>query len=115
MRMKLAEASRQPFPEVGMGATIMMYTDRHAATGAVLDLSGMGDIKCIGIRRDKAIRIDGNGMSTEQRYRYEPNPSAPLEFYTLRRNGCWVKKGEKSHNGTAIVLGVREEYHDYSF
>jgi hypothetical protein len=29
---RIAETAKPPVPEVGMGATILMYSDRHAAT-----------------------------------------------------------------------------------
>jgi hypothetical protein len=113
---RLMETSKQPHPEVGMGATIIMYTDRRAATVAVLDLAGgRGEIKSIFVREDKAIRTDGNKMSESQSYRYEPDPTAPLQQFTLRRNGCWVRKGESSKEGTTLMLGNRDAYHDYSF
>ena len=51
-----------PTPTIGMGATILGYTDRHAAT--IVDVSKTG--KVVWIRQDKATRIDSNGMSEAQ-------------------------------------------------
>ncbi len=97
-------------PEVGMGATELMWTDRHACT-----IIRVINDKTIEVQHDRAIRTDANGMSDAQTYRYEPNLNAEKTIVTLRRNGRWVKKGDKMHNGTSFAIGTRNEYHDYSF
>ena len=102
--------SRYPKPEVGMGATELLWTDRHACT-----ITSIINDKTIEVQRDKAIRTDSNGMSESQEYRYEPNPDAKKTIVTLRKNGRWVKKGDKMHNGTSFAIGARNEHYDYSF
>ncbi len=82
-------------PEVGMGATILMHTDSYAAT-----IVAVNSPKSINIQRDKATRIDNNGMRT----------------FTKRKNGRWVEKGSGTMwNGTKLGIGKRKEYYDYSF
>jgi phage gp45-like len=98
-------------PEVGMGATILLYTDRHAATVVKVSASG----KEVTVQRDKATRRDGNGMSDAQSYDFTPDPTAAEEVYTLRKNGAWVRKGQSLSSGTKLRLGSRSEYYDYSF
>lgn len=98
-------------PTVGMGATILGYSDRHAAT--VVSVSKDG--KSVDIQRDTATRTDKNGMSECQDYEYSPNPDAPIESYTLRKNGTWVREGESMKGGTKVALGYRDKYYDYSF
>ena len=39
---------------------------------------------------------------------------APLEIYSLRKNGRWIKRGE-SLRGRALTLGHRRYYRDPSF
>lgn len=56
-------------PEAGMGATILMWTDRHACTIVAVS----EDRKTLWVREDKAIRTDDHGMSDAQSYRYEPD------------------------------------------
>lgn len=102
--------SAQPVPEVGMGATILYYTDRKAATVVVVYSP-----KLIQVRTDKAIRTDKNGMSDSQSYDYQPDPDGVHHWFSLRKNGKWVMKGESMTNGTPLALGFRREYHDYSF
>lgn len=101
--------SKQPKPEVGMGATICMYTDRHAAT--IIEVVNEKTIK---VQRDISTRIDNNGMSDQQKYEYSQNPNGTIEIFTLRKNGCWCRRGG-TMNGVSLVVGVRKAYHDYSF
>lgn len=91
-------------PEVGMGATQLCYTDRHAYT--VIEVSKSG--KTCKVQADKAIRTDNNGMSEMQSYTFERNPEGAI--VTLRK----TKKGW-THKGQRFALGYRSEYHDYSF
>jgi hypothetical protein len=108
---RIAENSKQKTPEVGMGATITMYTDRHACT--ILSVSKSG--KEIEVTEDKATRTDNNGMSESQEYAYETMPNGFRETFTLRKNGSWVKKGDSLNGGQRIVIDWRNTYHDYSF
>ena len=102
---------RDSEPVVGMGATILMWSDRHAAT--VVEVSA--DKKRVVIQRDNAKRTDKNGMSESQTYEFTPDPEARRETYTLRKNGAWVIKGGGLKNGGRIKLGARSEYRDFSF
>lgn len=108
---RLMEKSAQPEPMLGMGATILMYSDRHACT--VVEINKNGNI--IGVQRDKAERTDNHGMSDSQSYQYSPNTDARVEYFRKRKNGTWVQQGEPMKGGTQIALGYRDSYHDYSF
>lgn len=109
-------------PTVGMGATILMFTDRHA--GTIVQASDWIVI----VRKDKAIRTDQNGMSDSQSYRYEPNPEGqewtfkrslegwrearlnPASKATAPQRRYRLQKG-----GAQLLVGERAAYHDYSF
>ena len=91
-------------PEVGMGCTIQMHSDRHAATIVGVSPSG----KTVWVQRDNATRVDTNGISEIQEYTYSPNPNAAIQCFRLR-NGSW-----KSH-GLYLLIGIRREYFDYCF
>lgn len=107
--------SKQPAPRIGMGATILMWTDRHAGTIVGMTRHHKGaPPHSLSIQQDKAMRTDSNGMSESQDYAYAPDPSAAVEVFTLRANGAYVKRGE-SMRGTRLVVGERDEYHDFSF
>lgn len=105
----LISGSRMDVPQVGMGATILYWTDRHACTITEVSKSG----KFVRVVEDKAIRTDSNGMSDCQSYRYEPGEGSPRTF-TLRKNGAWVEQGS-SMRGTRLAIGARRHYYDYSF
>jgi hypothetical protein len=96
-------------PEVGMGATQLCGSDRHAYT--VIEVLSPKKIR---VQADKATRTDKNGMSEQQKYTFAPNPEGSVVTLTLRKNGCWIAQGE-SIKGIRYALGYRSEYHDYSF
>lgn len=108
-------ASKSPVPEVGMGATKLMYTDRHAGTIVAVTIRN-GDVIAFDWQEDISVRVDGNGMSDSQSYEYKLNPYVAVEHVTFRRrNGRWVKQGESLRNGTAFAVGYRDTFHDFSF
>lgn len=102
---RMMEGIETEEPYVGMGATELMWSDRHAYT--VVKIKS----KCrIIVKRDKAIRIDNNGMSDCQTYRYEEDPNG-YELELIK-----TKKGWKRLGGcTPFMLGRRDEHYDYSF
>lgn len=107
----LMNNSKNPAPVVGMGATMLGWTDRHAAT--IVEVSKSG--RRVVIQRDKAIRTDSYGMSDCQSYSFERDENAPRRAYTLRKNGAWVAEGTSMRSGSRISIGHRSEYYDYSF
>lgn len=113
------DCTLQPVPVVGMGATLLGWTDRHAATVVGIEtlVQEGGKVKKgeILIRRDRAVRIDKNGMSESQTYEYSEDTAAPTVAYTFRKNGSWVRKGDTLKGGQRVALGHRDEYHDFSF
>ena len=98
-----------PAPVVGIGATILLWTDRHAAT--IVEVKSGG--KLVGVRKDKVTRTDSNGMSESQTYRFEPNIAAPVEWFSRRKNGRYEQRG--STFGFGLRIGDRQEYRDFSF
>lgn len=106
MMTNTAEKNAEPKPEVGMGATIVMWTDRHAAT--VIEVSKSG--KTIRIREDHAERTDKNGRSDAQSWSFTPNENGRTYTVRLTKRGWKVSGG-----GPSVVLGVRSEYYDFSF
>ena len=97
-------------PEVGMGATLLGWSDRYPAT--IVEVAPNG--KKVGIQEDDFKRTDNNGMSEMQEYEFTPNTSRTIVYYTLRKNGRWVRKGE-SMNGASLQIGQRRAYYDFSF
>ena len=104
-------------PEVGMGATVLMWSDRSPATIVRVDRfkSGpsKGEVSAVWITGDTATRIDKNGMSDAQKYSYETNWDGFKAKYTKRKDGRFRRVGEES--GATLRIGSREKYYDYSF
>lgn len=110
----------QPEPEVGMGATILCWTDRTPAT--IIEVIRTWKILHIVIQEDRAIRTDKNGMSESQTYDFTPNlearkqryrRSAPGKWQAVALNentGRWVATG-----GNGLRIGERDKYHDFTF
>ena len=107
-------------PEVGMGATLLKWSDRSPAT--ISSVFEKGKYLYIGIQTDNYKRIDNNGMSENQKYEYTPNPKQPETFFRydgdswqeVRKNhitGRWIKV----EYGDGILIGKREKYYDMSF
>lgn len=94
-------------PKVGDGATILGWSDRHACT--IIGVHPKG--KRIEIQVDNAERIDDHGMSDSQSYAYTPNPNGGTYTVTLRKDGRW----KIAKDGRTVMIGVRDEYYDYSF
>lgn len=94
-------------PEVGMGATIAIGSDRHAAT--IIQVLQHG--KKIVVQEDIATRTDKNGMSECQTYTYEPNLNGSVSIATKRKDGRYRIVGGK----TPITVGYRNKYYDFSF
>lgn len=108
---RITETVKPATPVVGMGATVIFFSDRKAATITKVERDG----KLITVQEDKAIRTDKNGQSDSQDYRYEPNPKGQLAQATLRKNGAYVMVGGAMKNGTIVRVGERDEYYDYGF
>lgn len=103
--------AKQPEPEVGMGATRLLWTDRVPCT--VVEVLKGG--KLVVVQEDHAERTDSRGLSESQEYRYSPNPAGRLHRYSKRKNGAYVREGDTLKGGERILLGVREKYYDPSF
>jgi len=110
----------QPEPAVGMGATILCWTDRHAATiTKVWRSSKKGPLYLI-VKEDKATRTDTNGMSESQQYSYEPDPRGQEHYYRQRKDGSWQSMRFNGARyvvaeGNGLRIGERDHYHDFSF
>jgi len=106
-----------PWPAIGQGATICHWSDRTACTIIAVSKSG----KTITLQADHAELDDWapemipGGFAAHctnnhsQRYRYSPNPDAPIRKARLRNNGCY-----RTSNGEKVIEG-RHQFHDYNF
>jgi hypothetical protein len=110
----------QPTPEVGMGATLLSYTDRHA--GTITKVETIRGKMYITVQEDHSKRIDKNGMSECQDYEYSPNANGRTETFRTATNGMWERVYKSPETGRwkkstcgGVRIGSRETYHDFSF
>lgn len=97
--------------QVGDGATICFVTDRYPAT--VVDVSE--SMKTVSIQQDISRPTKDSDYFGDQSHIIERDEDAPVEVFTLRKNGCYVKKGSNTRYGTRLVVGSRRRYTDPHF
>jgi hypothetical protein len=95
-------------PQIGMGATQILWTDRHAYT--IVEISPSG--KKIIVQRDKAHNTGGHGSND---WTYERDENGIKCAVTLRKNGKWIAKGESLKHGSRFILNWRNENYDWEF
>ncbi|SDG59432.1 hypothetical protein SAMN05216338_1001845 [Bradyrhizobium sp. Rc2d] len=109
-------------PKAGDGATILCWTDRHAAT--VIKVWQDKRYEYVTVQHDHAKRVDRNYQSEVQSYEYTPDPNGRTETYrrkltdaSHRWEGCYLndETGRWNKSSGRVKLGVRDEYYDYSF
>lgn len=105
--MKKKSNISNPRPEIGMGVTWSVGSDRYP--GTIIDISASG--KRITFQEDIATRTDTNGMSELQTYTFQANPLGEIHTASLRKDGRWRITGSKM----TISLGIRGKYYDFSF
>ena len=130
----------QPTPFLGMGATLLRFTDRDPATIVEIVIKlrkveivvtpemkagvdyNIDDVVRIGVTLDSYKRTDGNGMSEMQEYEYTSNPDGYISYYRKNKDGMWkgtVLNKETGrwvkHKTSSIKIGVREKYEDPCF
>lgn len=117
----------QPNPEVGMGATILRWSDRDAATimwVGVVTIRGQ-TVPAVGIQQDIAKRLIGCVSDGTARYGHEADNTAPVIGFAFV-DGAWRQaerimragKPTKSHKvvkGLYLRIGERNTYVDPSF
>ena len=106
----------QPEPVPGMGATVLAWTDRYAATIRIVTPT------MITVQIDKATRIDRNGFSECQQWTYEDDPAGTVLRFRKNKSGGWdeVELNHRTNrynktNGHGLRIGERSEYRDMSF
>lgn len=102
-------------PKVGMGATLLSWTDRNGAT--ITAWNG----KVMTVQKDFARRTDKNGYGGEQEYEHSPNPDGAIRHFKLTPKGwveIWYNHETNRWNTVGkggVVVGFRETYYDPHF
>ena len=102
--------------KIGDGATILMYSDRRAATIVHIYPSG----KTITIQEDNAellnrdeLKENPGGFSANiqggQKYKYSPDPEGQIRIAKKHKDGKWYSQGLE------IKIGERQHFYDFNF
>ena len=108
----------QPTPEVGMGCTILAWTDRHAGTIVKIDSSTKYPV--LFIQEDHYKMTNEGGIWGNQEYEFTADPKGLIWNFRCR-NEKWelVTKSEKGRwilcCGEGLRIGTRDRYYDPSF
>ena len=111
----------QPEPTEGMGATILCWTDRHAATITEIYSVGAGQL-VVTAQEDTATRTSGSTQDGSAEYAYAQNPNGRKHSFRRSKSGAWqavtynaaTGRWNKSE-GPGLRIGDRNEYRDPSF
>jgi hypothetical protein len=132
------QTKNEPEPVVGMGVTMLGWTDRYA--GTIHRIFQEKGTTVIEVTDDDTKLVSGSALSEEQEYEYTPCPDAKTRMYFMKdkRTGKWQemqyrvmstdydeegdernvvlsKRLSKCSPGKGLKIGVREEYRDPSF
>ena len=112
-----------PAPVVGMAATTLSWTDRHAATVTeVTELTSKVWAYQISVVEDTVMVVRGSTHDGSAEFATVPNADGYADLYRSdRKTGAWVRgyinkdtgRFQKSSGG--LILGKRDHYVDPSF
>ena len=111
-----------PDPKVGMPATVLMWSDRHAATVTkVTELSGQWKWE-IEVTEDTVTAVRGSIHDGSAVFETAPNPDGYVGLYRMRRvTREWVHgyinqdTGKFNKSSGGLIVGKSEHYVDPSF
>lgn len=106
----------EPEPTVGMGVTMLSWTDRNAGTIVEVNMKK----RYIAVTEDSTRRIDNNGMSESQEYEYTTVMDGHRDYYRKDKKGQWRRCYYNENNRLVfttggLIIGRRESYYDFSF
>lgn len=106
----------------GMSATILGWSDRHAATVQGVERTSSGKV-IVTITRDKKTLVKAAACIGEQpEYAFESDPEGSPYHFRQEADGKWeeIQKNKETGRwiktkGYGLILGKREEYRDPTF
>ena len=109
----------QPEPTIGMGATVLQWTDRSAAT--IRNVFTMGTKTAVQITYDRAKVVKGGEHDGSAEYEFE-TVDGPLQTFAFDGT-TWVQyfmnadtgRWKKVARGKGLRIGERDHYRDPSF
>lgn len=103
---RICEAIKALVPNEGTPCTMILYTDRCAAT-----VTRIISPRKIAIRLNETKCID----FYDSEYEILPEVYGDEETFTKRRNGLWVKEGQTTKDGVLLALHFQTHYIDPNF
>ena len=108
---RISEGCAQPTPEVGMGVTEMLWSDRSPYI-----IVEVKDERHITVEPLGWKRTDNNGFSEWQEYEYFRREDAPKVRLFKTKEGRWRERiGRNGLGDNTFVIGYAERYYDPSF
>ena len=112
-----------PAPVVGMAATTLSWTDRHAATVTeVTELTSKVWAYQISVVEDTVMVVRGSTHDGSAEFATVPNADGCASLYRMeRKTGKWVRgwihalTGRFNKFSGGLILGKRDHYVDPSF
>lgn len=104
--LRLINAIHGIVPEVGLPCTIVYWSDYRAAT--VTRIISPNKIE---VTHNEVECIDYYAGD----YKILPELDGSVDVFTKRRNGRWIKEGQKSKDGVKLMLHYQRHYIDPSF
>ena len=110
----------QPEPAVGMGATMLLWSDRCACT--IINVQQVRGKTIVTVQTDRATVTAGSSHDGSAVYSYARNPQGSEHHFRREDDGRWQQVvinrqtgrwGKAS--GRGLRIGERDEYRDPSF
>lgn len=111
----------QPTPTVGMGATILLHSDRHAAT--ITEVRQVGKSTIVTTQEDASTCVSGSAHDGSARYEFTRDERGRVRhFRATGADGRWEQvelntdtKRWINIGGTGLRIGDRDQYYDPHF
>lgn len=112
----------QPEPTVGMGVTMLLWSDRRA--GTITNVQVVRGKTIVTVQTDHATVVAGSSHDGSAEYNYQPNPKGAEYHFRREDDGRWQQVvisnqtgrwGKATGGGKGLRIGEREEYLDPSF
>lgn len=110
----------QPEPKVGMGCTILKWSDRDAAT--IFRVFQVGKATIVETRDDHSRVIAGSGHDGSAEYEHKIDVNGSRRYFRRGDDGMWhsVRFNEATKRwgkctGPGLRIGARDSYRDPSF
>jgi hypothetical protein len=83
----------QPEPTIGMGVTILGWSDRHP--GTIVEIFTIGKNTAIRVQADDYKLVSGSTQSESQGYEFTPNPNGSKSVFMREADGTWHEMTHK--------------------